>query len=99
MPIDTPEKRRAALATRGRRLPWLRRFTIPRPDGSISQADRMQLAGIYSGIAPATTTADPVAIQTLRNEPAAAVTSTSNPTIAMDGTNAPVIEVTSQEGT
>jgi hypothetical protein len=47
--IDTPQKRLSALARR--RLPWLRRFTLPIPDGTIDQGDRQHILGLYSGIA------------------------------------------------
>jgi hypothetical protein len=46
--IDTPQKRLSALARR--RLPWLRRFTLPIPDGTIDQGDRQQVAFVYRGI-------------------------------------------------
>lgn len=49
MAIDSPAKRRSAIATR--RLPWFRRFSVPLPDGTISQADRQHLGHVYSGIA------------------------------------------------
>lgn len=48
MAIDTVAKRGSAIATR--RLPWFRRFA-PVPDGSITQADRQQVAFVYGGIA------------------------------------------------
>jgi len=47
MAIDTQAKRGSAIATR--RLPWFRRF-MPLPDGSMTQADRQQLAFVYGGI-------------------------------------------------
>lgn len=47
MAVDTAAKRRSAIATR--RLPWFRRFQ-PAPDSSMDQADRQQLAFVYSGI-------------------------------------------------
>lgn len=46
--INTQQKRTAA-AMGCRRLPWFRRFTLPPPDGSISKADREQLAYVYGG--------------------------------------------------
>lgn len=44
MSIDNAYERRAAVCCR--RLPWFRRFW-PGPDGSMDQADRMQLAFVY----------------------------------------------------
>ena len=46
--IDTPEKRCSAIATR--RLPWIIRRFAPLPTGTIDQAARQHLAGMYSGI-------------------------------------------------
>lgn len=46
--IDTPSKRRSSLAKR--RLPWLRRFTLPIPDATVDQGDRQHLVGVYSGV-------------------------------------------------
>lgn len=46
--IDTASKRRSALAKR--RLPWLRRFTLPIPDAVIDQGDRQHVVGVYGGV-------------------------------------------------
>lgn len=46
--INTRNKRCSAML---RRLPWLRRFTLPTPDGTIELADRQQQAWVYTGIA------------------------------------------------
>lgn len=53
MAIDTATKRHGALAAR--RLPWMRRFTIPRPDGSIAAGDRAQLLSTWRGFWEAVT--------------------------------------------
>lgn len=45
MSIDTARKRGSAVASR--RLPWLRRFTLPVPDGFLDGADREQLLAVY----------------------------------------------------
>lgn len=50
MAIDTATKRKSALAQRWSRLPFGRRFIQPTPDGTIDQADRQTLGGIYGGI-------------------------------------------------
>jgi hypothetical protein len=55
MAIDTAVKRRSSVAAR--RMPWMRRFT-PKPDGSVSQADRQQGPWVYVGIAAAEVVAD-----------------------------------------
>lgn len=47
MAIDTLAKRASAIATR--RLPWFRRFALPRPDGSVDAGDRWQGALVYRG--------------------------------------------------
>ena len=47
MAIDTASKRRSSAAAR--RMPWMRRF-LPKPDGTIGQADRQQGAWVYGGI-------------------------------------------------
>lgn len=47
MAIDTATKRHGVLAAR--RLPWMRRFTIPRPDENITTGDRAQLLSIWCG--------------------------------------------------
>ena len=54
--IDTAEKRRSAIATR--RLPWFRRFAIPAPDSTISQADRQTVAFCYGGVLAGAAVAD-----------------------------------------
>ena len=48
MALDTRDKRASAL---GIDLKWL--HVYPNPDGAISQLDRQQIAGKYSGIAAA----------------------------------------------
>lgn len=50
MAIDTAAKRRSAVGVR--RLPWLRRFTLPLPDASMTIGDRQQTAYVYLGITP-----------------------------------------------
>jgi hypothetical protein len=50
MAIDTATKRKSALGQRWSRLPFGRRFIQPTPDGTIDQADRQTLGGIYGGI-------------------------------------------------
>ena len=57
MSIDTRAKRHNA--TFARRLPWMRRFTVPLPDGDIDFRTRAQLAGHYmpdAGLFPADAT-------------------------------------------
>jgi len=53
MAIDTAVKRQSAIFAR--RCPWMRRFTVPLPSGSVVQGDRQQLAGVYRGIEAAET--------------------------------------------
>lgn len=45
---DTRDKRASAIGSR--RLPWLRRFTLPLADGSLDQGDRQQVVQVYRGI-------------------------------------------------
>lgn len=67
MAIDTQQKRISAIATR--RLPWMRRFA-PVPDGTVTQADRQQVAFVYVGIAAAEPEAVAYSVATvlLRND-------------------------------
>lgn len=47
------QKRMMLIAT-GRRLPWFRRFTLPKPDGIISQADQRHMVYCYAFDIPQT---------------------------------------------
>ena len=47
MTLDSEAKRRRAIATYRGRLPWMRRFRTPKPDGTIDAIDRAQLGGAY----------------------------------------------------
>lgn len=48
MAVDTRDKRSSAIGSR--RLPWLRRFTLPLADGTMSAGDRQQTAFVYRGV-------------------------------------------------